>query len=76
MKSEAQKKALRKYDAVHYGTISSKLKLQDIAVYKKYTAKHNITMGKLISRCINYCINNNVDISEEIKLNSDTTDKE
>lgn len=69
-RSEAQKRADRKYDAKHYGTITGKAKLQDIAVYERYAAKYGVTKSKLITSCINYCINNNIDITGGIKLNS------
>lgn len=69
MKTEAQKKANRKYDALHYKTIGGKVKIQDVEQYKKSITKYGITMSTLITNCINYCINNNIDISGSIKLN-------
>jgi hypothetical protein len=72
-RTEAQKRADRKYDALHYRTIGGKVKIQDIAIYEQYAIQHNMSMSKLITSCINYCINNNIDISGGVKLDSSDT---
>lgn len=73
-RSEAQKRANRKYDAEHYKTIGSKVKTQYAEFYKELATQYGITVGKLITNCINYCVNNNIDLSGDIKINlpSDT----
>lgn len=74
LRTEAQKKANKKYDSLHYKVISGKAKIQDVEQYKKKAAKYSITMSMLITNCINYCINNNIDISGSIKLNQSGAD--
>lgn len=74
MKTEAQKKANRKYDALHYRTIGGKVKIQDVEQYNDYATRYGVSMSKLITSCINYCINNNIDITGGIKLNQSEAD--
>ena len=69
LRSDAQKRADKKYAATHYGVVVGKTKLQDIEYYKTYATKYSVSMSKLITSCINYCINNNIDITGGIKLN-------
>ncbi len=75
MRSESLKKAQQKYDKTHYKSIVSKVKIQDVEIYQKKAAKYCITMSKFIARCLNYCVNNNIDLSNDIKLDIDTDDK-
>ena len=44
MRTEAQKKANKKYDSLHYKVISGKAKIQDVEQYKKKAAKYSITI--------------------------------
>lgn len=72
-RTEAQKRADRKYKSQNYKSIMSNTKIQDVAIYEQYAIQHNLSMSKLITSCINYCINNNIDISGGVKLDSSDT---
>ena len=72
-RTEAKKRADKKYLAKTYKPIMSKAKIQDVAIYEQYAIQHNLSMSKLITSCINYCINNNIDISGGVKLDSPDT---
>lgn len=63
MKTEAQKRANRKYDNTHYKTLAYKCKLSDYEKIQEYAQKHSInTNSMIIHKCVMYCINNNIDI--------------
>ena len=74
MRTEAQKKASRKYDVKNYKIISCRIKIQDIDKYIEYATKYGVSMNGAFTSCINYCINNNIDISGSIKLNQSEAD--
>lgn len=71
--SEAKKKSIKKYNDAHYKTITSLATIQESSTYQQYAIQHNLSMSKLITSCINYCINNNIDISGGVKLDSSDT---
>ena len=74
MRSEAQKKADKKYKSANYGTLASYNRIQYVDFCKEYATKCGISISKMITNCINYCINNNIDISGSIKLNQSGAD--
>ena len=76
MRSEAKKKADKKYLAKTYKPIMSKAKIQDVVCYNDYATRYGISMSKLITSCINYCINNNIDITGGIKLDQSGVQRE
>lgn len=64
--TEAQKRAKQKYDAKTYKPITCKCKLSDYDKFQAYAQQQNISsMNSLISKSIMYCINNNINISDE-----------
>lgn len=74
MVSEKKRKSNNKYDASHYKIITGLAMLQDMPYYNDYATRYGISMSKLITSCINYCINNNIDITGGIKLNQSGAD--
>lgn len=71
--SEAQKRASRKYDVKNYKIISCRIRKQDVEKYTEYAIKYGTSMNGAFTSCINYCINNNIDISGGVKLDSSDT---
>lgn len=72
-KTDAQKRALKKYDIAHYKTIAAKVNLHDIPKYEQFARLNNLSMNMLIIRAIKYCIVHNIDLHENIEIpeNSD-----
>ena len=61
LRSEAQKRADKKYDKAHYKTIGYKCKLSDINKIKQYAQSQNINSNSmLLHKCLMYCIDNNI----------------
>lgn len=64
MKTEAQKRANRKYDSAHYKTLAYKCKLSDMEKIQEYAKSQNInTNSLLIHKCVMYCIENEVQLN-------------
>ena len=74
MVSEKKRKSNDKYDMNHYKVITGLAMLQDMPYYNDYATRYSVSMSKLITSCINYCINNNIDITGGIKLNQSGAD--
>lgn len=57
----------RQYDKNHYKTLGYKCKLTDIDKIEDYAARNGIdTNSMLIHKCVMYCIDNNIDISNDM----------
>lgn len=66
MKTEAQKRASKKYDVTHYKTMGYKCKLSDMKKIQEYAQRQNINSNSmLIHKCLMYCIDNNININNE-----------
>ena len=66
--SEARRRANKKYDDLHYKTITYKSKISDYEQIKAYAESKNISVSKLCKLCVAYCLQNDIefdDISEE-----------
>lgn len=71
--SEAKIRAVNKYNDKNYKSATVRFKIQDMPIYVNYAKKHNLSTNGMITSCINYCINNNIDISGGVKLDSSDT---
>ena len=56
----AQIKATKKYDRLHYKTITYKAKIDDYAQIKAYADSKNISISKLCKLCVEYCLSHDV----------------
>ena len=69
LKTSAKKRASnKKYDDLHYKTITYKSKISDYEQIKAYAESKNISVSKLCKLCVAYCLKNDIefdDISEE-----------
>lgn len=69
MLSKTHSQSVSEYNAKNYKPIMCRFKIQDLAAYDEYATKCSISTNGMITSCINYCINNNIDITGGIKLN-------
>ncbi len=61
--TEAQRRAHKKYDKAHYKSVACKCKIEEYNNMKAYAEQQNIqSMSNLLSRCVKYCIDNNIDL--------------
>ncbi len=64
--TDAQRRANRKYDKAHYKSVACKCRLEDYNDMKKYAEQQEIeSMSSLLSRCVKYCIENNIDLKNK-----------
>lgn len=74
--SEAQRRAKQKYDAKTYKPITCKCKLPEYDMFQSYAQQQNISsMNKLISKAIMYCINHNINLTDE-SIETNNTSKQ
>lgn len=69
MNTKAKIKAVNKYNSKNYKSATCRFRIQDIEIYNNYATKCRVSTNSMITSCINYCINNNIDITGGIKLN-------
>ena len=66
LKISAKKRASNKrYDDMHYKTVTYKAKISDYEQIKAYAESKNISVSKLCKLCVAYCIENNIDIIDD-----------
>lgn len=73
MKTAAQKRSIEKWNKKAYKQVACRFRIQDVNIYSRFAEKNNISTNGMITSCINYCINNNIDISGGVKLDSSDT---
>lgn len=66
--TEAQRKAKQKYDAKTYKTIGIKCPIEEYNVIGSVAENNNQTASMFSRNCIRYCIDNNVDFSDNNSL--------
>lgn len=73
MRSEAQKKADRKYHAKTYKNLQISAKIADYEMIDAYCKKKGISKAQLLISSVKYCIVHNIDLHENIEIpeNSD-----
>ncbi len=67
MRSEAQKKADKKYKEAgkdKYRNIGASMHIDNIEKIKKIALASGLTPSKYTTRAVFYCMNNNIDLSE------------
>ena len=63
--SQAQIKAVAKYNKKTYCNISIRIKPADYNIIDNYCITHNISKAALIIRAVRYCIAHNIDLATE-----------
>lgn len=62
--SEAKRRGNAKYDKKNFKTLGYKCRLTELDKITEYATKQHInSISNLIGQCINYCIDNNIDLS-------------
>ncbi len=64
-RSEAQKRADKKYHDKKYKTFSVNAKLEEYAMITEYCTQKGISKNSLALNSIKYCIENNIDLKGE-----------
>ena len=62
MKTEAQKRANKKYNAKTYRPFTINAKIAEYEKISEYCEKHGISKAQLLLRAADYCIDNNIDL--------------
>lgn len=65
MRSEAQKRADKKYHAKTYRNLQMSVKIADYEIVDNYCKSANISKASFIINACKYCIDNNIDLSVE-----------
>lgn len=65
MRSEAQKRADKKYAAKTYKNLQVSVRISDYDKIDKYCKSKDISKASLIINSVNYCIENNIDFKTE-----------
>lgn len=60
--SEAKIRAINKYSKMHYKSIACRIKIDEFSQINEFAENNNVTVSKMIYLCIQYCMNNNIDI--------------
>lgn len=63
MRTEAQKRADKKYKEKTYKTFTVNAKITEYEKIEKYCQDNNISKAQLLLKSTMYCIDNNIDIS-------------
>lgn len=63
-RTEAQLNAIHKYDKMHYKSITSKIKIDEFAQINEYASKNNLTVSKMIYKCIQYCMEHDIQLND------------
>lgn len=65
MRSEAQKKADRKYAKEHLTVVSCKLRKEEADELRVYAESHGLTLANFARLALRYCKNNNINLQQE-----------
>ena len=65
LKTSAKKRVSNKrYDDLHYKTITYKSKISDYEQIKAYAESKGISVSKLCKLCVAYCLKNDIDVDD------------
>lgn len=79
MRSEAQKRAVKKYRESgkdKYRNLNTSIHVDNVEKIKKAALNSGLTPSKYVARAVFYCANNNIDLSEYDKKLHDPDDPE
>ena len=61
---ESKKINNKKYDKMHIKQLAMSMKKEEAEKIKQYADSKNMSISLFCRKCIAYCINNNIDISD------------
>ena len=61
---ESKKINNKKYDKMHIKQLAMSMKKEEAEKIKQYADSKNMSISLFCRKCIRYCINNNIDISD------------
>lgn len=64
--SEAKIRAINKYSKMHYKSIACRIKIDEFSQINDFASKNNLTISKMIYKCIQYCMNHNINLNDEM----------
>ena len=64
--SAAKIRAINKYSKLHYKSIACRIKIDEFAQINDFASKNDLTISKMIYKCIQYCMNHNINLNDEI----------
>lgn len=70
-RSEAQKRADKKYHAKTYKTFTVNAKIADYNIINDYCCNNNMSKAKFLINSAKYCIDNNIDIKNYTSVLTD-----
>lgn len=63
--SEAKIKAINKYSKLHYKSIACRIKIDEFAQINDFASRNNLTVSKMIYKCIQYCMKYNISLNDD-----------
>ena len=63
--SEAKIRAINKYSKMHYKSIACRIKIDEFSQINDFANKNDLTISKMIYKCIQYCMNHNISLNDD-----------
>ena len=63
--SAAKIKAINKYSKLHYKSIACRIKIDEFAQINDFASRNNLTISKMIYKCIQYCMNHTINLNDD-----------
>ena len=64
--SAAKIRAINKYSKLHYKSIACRIKIDEFSQINDFASKNDLTISKMIYKCIQYCMNHNINLNDEM----------
>lgn len=62
--SPAKIRAINKYSKMHYKSIACRIRIDEFVQINEYASKNNLTISKMIYKCIQYCMDNDIQLND------------
>ena len=63
--SAAKIRAINKYSKMHYKSIACRIKIDEFAQINDFASRNNLTVSKMIYKCIQYCMKNDINLNDD-----------
>ena len=63
--SAAKIRAINKYSKMHYKSIACRIKIDEFSQINDFASKNDLTISKMIYKCIQYCMGHDIDIIDD-----------
>lgn len=63
--SAAKIRAINKYSKLHYKSITCRIKIDEFAQINDFASRNNLTVSKMIYKCIQYCMKHDTNIIDD-----------